>query len=63
MAIDWPIAVDNDYAVWNAFANHYWPACTSSTPKAVPGAGLNRSYDVVEARSCPVIASFGRPSI
>jgi hypothetical protein len=35
MAIDWPIAVDNDYAVWNAFANHYWPACTSSTPKAV----------------------------
>jgi hypothetical protein len=26
MAIDYPIAVDNDYAVWDAFANHYWPA-------------------------------------
>ena len=26
MHVNWPIAVDNDYAVWNAFANHYWPA-------------------------------------
>jgi len=26
MAIDYPIAIDNDYAVWQAFANHYWPA-------------------------------------
>jgi hypothetical protein len=25
-AIDYPIAIDNDYEVWNAFANHYWPA-------------------------------------
>ena len=21
-----PVAVDNDYEVWSAFANHYWPA-------------------------------------
>ena len=26
MRVGWPIAVDNDYAVWQAFANHYWPA-------------------------------------
>ena len=26
MAIDYPVALDNDYAVWGAFANHYWPA-------------------------------------
>jgi thiol-disulfide isomerase/thioredoxin len=26
LAVDYPIAVDNDYAVWSAFANHYWPA-------------------------------------
>lgn len=26
MKIDYPIAVDNDYAVWHAFGNHYWPA-------------------------------------
>jgi thiol-disulfide isomerase/thioredoxin len=25
-AIDYTVAVDNDYAVWSAFANHYWPA-------------------------------------
>jgi thiol-disulfide isomerase/thioredoxin len=24
--IDYPVAVDNDYAVWDAFANNYWPA-------------------------------------
>ena len=24
--IDYPVVVDNDYEVWNAFANHYWPA-------------------------------------
>jgi thiol-disulfide isomerase/thioredoxin len=25
-AIDYPVALDNDYAVWSAFDNHYWPA-------------------------------------
>ena len=25
-AIDYPVAVDNDYGVWSAFANQYWPA-------------------------------------
>jgi hypothetical protein len=24
--IDYPVAVDNNYAVWSAFDNHYWPA-------------------------------------
>jgi len=24
--IDYPVAVDNDYEVWSAFDNHYWPA-------------------------------------
>ena len=24
--IDYPVAVDSDYEVWQAFANHYWPA-------------------------------------
>ena len=26
MRIDYPVAIDNDYAVWSAFGNHYWPA-------------------------------------
>jgi thiol-disulfide isomerase/thioredoxin len=24
--IDWPVVVDNDYEIWEAFSNHYWPA-------------------------------------
>ena len=26
MRIDYPVATDNNYAVWRAFGNHYWPA-------------------------------------
>jgi thiol-disulfide isomerase/thioredoxin len=26
MRIDYPIAIDNDYALWHAFSNDYWPA-------------------------------------
>jgi thiol-disulfide isomerase/thioredoxin len=25
-AIDYPVALDNDYDIWRAFDNHYWPA-------------------------------------
>jgi len=25
-AIDYPVVVDNDYEIWGAFDNHYWPA-------------------------------------
>ena len=26
MRVGYPVAIDNDYAVWRAFGNHYWPA-------------------------------------
>jgi thiol-disulfide isomerase/thioredoxin len=26
MRVEYPIAIDNDYAIWRAFENHYWPA-------------------------------------
>jgi thiol-disulfide isomerase/thioredoxin len=26
LRVDYPIAIDSDYAIWNAFDNHYWPA-------------------------------------
>jgi hypothetical protein len=26
MHVEYPVVVDNDYAIWNAFANQYWPA-------------------------------------
>jgi thiol-disulfide isomerase/thioredoxin len=27
LGVDYPVVVDNDYRIWGAFANHYWPAC------------------------------------
>jgi thiol-disulfide isomerase/thioredoxin len=26
LRVNYPIAIDNDYAIWSAFDNHYWPA-------------------------------------
>jgi thiol-disulfide isomerase/thioredoxin len=26
LRVNYPVAVDNDYAIWSAFDNHYWPA-------------------------------------
>ncbi len=26
MGVTYPIAIDNDFAIWHAFDNHYWPA-------------------------------------
>jgi thiol-disulfide isomerase/thioredoxin len=26
LRITYPVAIDNDYAIWRAFENHYWPA-------------------------------------
>jgi thiol-disulfide isomerase/thioredoxin len=26
LGVDYPVVVDNDYAIWSAFDNHYWPA-------------------------------------
>jgi thiol-disulfide isomerase/thioredoxin len=26
MSVGYPVAIDNDYAIWRAFNNHYWPA-------------------------------------
>ena len=34
-AIEYPVAADNDYAVWDAFANRYWPALYFIDPDGV----------------------------
>lgn len=26
LGVPWPVALDNDYAIWRAFSNRYWPA-------------------------------------
>ena len=44
-AIDYPVAVDNDYGVWRAFDNHYWPALYF-----VDGDGVIRDHHFGEGR-------------
>ena len=34
-AIDYPVAVDNDYEIWSAFANRYWPALYFVDPDGI----------------------------
>jgi hypothetical protein len=29
MRIEYPIVIDNDYSIWRAFKNQYWPALLS----------------------------------
>jgi thiol-disulfide isomerase/thioredoxin len=43
--IDHPVAVDNDYEIWSAFANHYWPAFYF-----VDADGIIRDHHVGEGR-------------
>jgi hypothetical protein len=26
LGVDWPVVQDNDYTIWNAYGNQYWPA-------------------------------------
>jgi thiol-disulfide isomerase/thioredoxin len=33
--IDYPVVVDNDYAIWSAFDNHYWPALYFVDPDGI----------------------------
>lgn len=34
LGIGYPVAVDNDHQVWNAWGNQFWPATTSSIGRA-----------------------------
>jgi thiol-disulfide isomerase/thioredoxin len=43
--IDYPVAVDNDYEIWSAFANRYWPALYF-----VDADGVIRDYHFGEGR-------------
>jgi thiol-disulfide isomerase/thioredoxin len=44
-AIDYPVALDNDYAIWSAFTNNYWPALYF-----VDGDGIIRDHHFGEGR-------------
>jgi hypothetical protein len=37
MGVDYPIAVDNDFAIWRAFDNAFWPALYFVDPEDASG--------------------------
>ena len=43
--IDYPVAIDNDFAIWSAFGNRYWPALY-----AVDADGIIRDHHPGEGR-------------
>jgi len=45
LAIEYPVAIDNDYAIWSAFRNQAWPALFF-----VDGRGRVRDYHVGEGK-------------
>ena len=61
MRIDYPIAVDNEYAIWNGFSNQYWPALY-----LIDGKGATRfthfgegAYDESERKIQNVLGDLG----
>jgi hypothetical protein len=43
--IDYPVVIDNDYKIWDAFDNHYWPALY-----VIDGEGVIRDHHFGEGR-------------
>ena len=61
LGIDYPVALDNEYSVWNAFKNEYWPA-----HYLIDGRGIIRyhhfgegNYDETEAAIRQLLAAQG----
>ena len=54
--VEYPVAVDSGFMIWNAFNNRYWPACTSPMPAAISGittsARANTSAPGGSSRRC-----------
>ena len=55
LGVRYPVALDNDYATWNAYRNHYWPAdylidhaATSATSTSAKATTTDRT----EIRRC-----------
>ena len=62
--VDYPIAIDSDHAIWDAFRNQYWPALY-----VVDAKGRIRheqfgegDYDSLEALIRQLLAEAGRPT-
>ena len=60
--IDYPVAIDNDYGVWSAFDNHYWPALyffdrDGSIPRSPLRRGSLRRVRASRCNSCSASAA------
>jgi len=61
LKIGYPVAIDNDYAIWRAFNNQYWPAHYSSMWKAVSGTTISAKA-IMRDPSGRSGSSLGRPA-
>ena len=70
LGMTFPVVIDNDFAIWKAFNNTYWPAVTSSTITAasapatsekVPMPSLSRRFSSCCMKraiaTCPTVGS------
>ena len=71
LGVDYPIAIDNNYATWNAYENEYWPAeylidatgrCATSTSARVSTARPRRSSASSWWRPTPRSSCHRRPT-
>jgi thiol-disulfide isomerase/thioredoxin len=64
--IDYPVAADNDYAIWSAFDNHYWPALyfvdADGIIRASTSAKVATSSRSASSRGCWASSARSRPS-
>ncbi len=65
MRVDYPVAVDNDYAVWNGFDNEYWPALYFIDAKGTIRHHLfgEGSYDEAEAMIQKLLVEAGASGV
>ena len=50
MGIGYPVALHDKYAVWGAFASHYWPALYFATPRDASGIITSAKADASSPR-------------
>ena len=61
MRVEYPVALDSDYAVWRAFSNRYWPAVYIADAQGTdPAPPLRRGRIRGVRKDHPAVAGRGR---
>jgi AraC-like DNA-binding protein len=58
--VDYPIAIDSDYAIWRAFKNRYWPALFRRCTRTHSTSSIRRGRIGAVGEGHPAIAGRGR---